>query len=79
MQIERPCAKELSLQENQELAQLKGLIEKAIADGQITRQENEMIQTALWKDGKVSVQELDLVRALISQKLDRGELSYDWS
>ncbi|MGE5657111.1 MAG: hypothetical protein ACM37W_10880 [Actinomycetota bacterium] len=78
MQVSRPNAKELSPQELQDLAKLKGLIERAVADGKISKQELEDIQAQTFADGKVLVEELDLYRKLVTEKIERGELEYEF-
>lgn len=78
MQVSRPNAKELSPQELRDLAKLKGLIERAVADGKLSKQELEDIQAQTFADGKVLVEELDLYRKLVTEKIERGELEYEF-
>ncbi|MBL1176953.1 hypothetical protein [Pantanalinema sp. GBBB05] len=79
MQVERCNAKPLTLAEQQELAKLKVMIDRAVADGVITSNEMTTIKATIAADGKVLIEELDLVRELIRAKIDRGEIVYDWS
>ncbi|MBW4692054.1 MAG: TerB family tellurite resistance protein [Lyngbya sp. HA4199-MV5] len=60
------------------LEKLRSVIERAIADGKVTAQEMQAIKTIIWSNGKVSPEELDLVRELIHEKVASGELVYDW-
>ncbi len=78
MKISRPNAKNLTPEEIRQLEHLKATIERATADGKVTRQELETIKAAEWADGKVSVQELELYRTLILEKIEKGELEYEW-
>lgn len=79
MQVERYNAKPLTPAEQQELEKLKVVINRAVADGVITPSEVTMIKATIAADGKVLIEELDLVRELIREKIDRGEIVYDWS
>jgi uncharacterized membrane protein YebE (DUF533 family) len=79
MKIERPNQKELTPEEKQELEKLRAMIERATADGIITRFERDWITSAMHKDGKVTVEELKLARTLIDEKVANGELRRDYS
>lgn len=67
-------AQELSAEDQQELATLRQTIEKAIADGVLTQAERDAITAAMRADGKVTFEELALVRQLVSDKVAAGEL-----
>lgn len=79
MQVERCNAKPLTPVEQQELEKLRVVIMRAVADGVITANEITHIKATIAADGKVLIEELDLVRQLIREKVDRGEIVYDWS
>ncbi|HEY9614999.1 hypothetical protein [Allocoleopsis sp.] len=64
--------------ELQDLEKLRVLIERAIADGKLTKYEMESIQAAMRADGKVSFEELELCRQMIWEKIQSGELEQDW-
>ncbi|GET35964.1 MULTISPECIES: hypothetical protein [Microseira] len=78
MKISRPNAKNPTAEEIRQLEKLKAAIERATADGKVTRQELETIKAAEWADGKISVEELELYRTLILEKIEKGELEYEW-
>lgn len=78
MQIERPNEQELTPEEQRELERLRAIIEQAIADGIITKGERDRISGAMRSDGKVTRQELELVRTLITEKVNAGELTLDY-
>jgi uncharacterized membrane protein YebE (DUF533 family) len=78
MEISRPNAPELTAEELKELEQLKAIIERATADGKISQSETERIQAAIRSDKKVTFEELTLMRELIYNKIDRGELEWEW-
>ncbi|XGV97383.1 MAG: hypothetical protein ACAF41_32270 [Leptolyngbya sp. BL-A-14] len=61
------------------LEKLRSVIEQAIADGRVTAQEMQAIKRIIWSNGKVSPEELDLVRELIHEKVASGEIVYDWT
>jgi len=79
MEIERPGTGQLSLDELQELEKLKAVIEQASTDGILSKSERDNISAIIYRDKKVSPQELDLVRHLINQKVESGELTLDYS
>ena len=67
------------LEDAKHLEKLKSTIERAIADGKLTAQEMQAIKGIIWSNGKVSAEELDLVRELIHEKVASGEVVYDWT
>jgi len=78
MLIERPNHHELTPEELQRLKKLQSIIDRAIADGKISKCEMELINRTIYGDGKVLVEEVAMVRQLIQDKLDSGLLAYDW-
>ncbi|MDJ0577500.1 MAG: hypothetical protein QNJ65_20360 [Xenococcaceae cyanobacterium MO_234.B1] len=78
MKISRPNAQEPTPEELQELEKLKGMIEQAIEDGKLTGSEFESIKDAIAADKKVTLEELQLVRKLIDDKIESGELERIW-
>ncbi|MBF2078849.1 MAG: hypothetical protein IGR76_10110 [Synechococcales cyanobacterium T60_A2020_003] len=78
MQVERPNAVPLTKEELSDLDSLRALVEKAVNDGILTADENQSIKRCLWKDGKVSPQELEIIQALVWDKVQTGELMYSW-
>ncbi|MBE9224954.1 hypothetical protein IQ264_05675 [Phormidium sp. LEGE 05292] len=81
MEIDRPNAKEPTAEELAQLERLKGIIEKAMADGKITSHEYQNIKKEIYAHGKVSTdqfyREIELYRSLVQEKLEKGELEYD--
>lgn len=78
MEISHPHQRELTVEEQQELDKLRAIIERASADGVITKAERDRISAAMRVDGKVTLEELTLVRTLIHEKVANGELVYDY-
>jgi hypothetical protein len=78
MEISRPNARELTPEELQDLEKLKVTIEKATADGKLTQYELDRIKAIAWSDNKILSEELELVRTLIREKIERGELEIDY-
>lgn len=72
-------ASELSAEERQELETLRQMIEQAIADGVLTQAERDAITGTMRADGKVTYEELELVRQLVSDKVAAGELKLEKS
>lgn len=79
MEISHPHQRELTVEEQQELDKLRAIIERASVDGVITKAERDRIAAAMRADGKVTLEELTLVRTLIQEKVANGELVYDYS
>ncbi|NJN20403.1 MAG: hypothetical protein HC812_03325 [Leptolyngbya sp. RL_3_1] len=72
-------AQPISKAELDDLDKLKALIEQAISDGILTAAEKRSLEAAIFADGKVSPEELELMQALVWDKLSSGELKMDWS
>lgn len=70
--------KELTPEELQELEKLKRLINYACADGKITQEEMDTIKVAMRADNKVTFEELQLLRTMISDKMAQGQIEWDW-
>lgn len=70
-------ARELNPGEQQELDNLRQVIEQAIADGVLTQAECDAITTTMKADGKVTFEELALVRQLVNDKVAAGELKLE--
>ncbi len=79
MEINRPNAKELTPEEQNSLAQLKTVVEQAIADGVLTKDERDAIANIILADKKVLPEELDIVRSLIQENAALGKLVTDWN
>jgi uncharacterized membrane protein YebE (DUF533 family) len=78
MKVSRPNSKPLSPEELKDLDRLKSLIERATADGLVSKDEMDTIKTFMRSDGKVTPQELDLCQKFIWSKIESGELEYEW-
>ena len=78
MEISIPQDKKPTPEELKELEKLKVIIENAIADGKLTEPEFSRIKAAIRADNKVTVEELELVRTLIYDKIASGELQRVW-
>jgi hypothetical protein len=81
MEISRPNAKELTPEEKQELAKLKAMIERAVADAVLTAQEIEDLRSVTQRHTETMSQELlyeelELYRTLVTEKVRKGELGY---
>ncbi len=78
MEISTPKDREPTPEELEELEKLKVIIEGAISDGKLTGTEFDRIKAAIRADQKVSYEEIQLVRQLIYDKIDSGELQKVW-
>jgi uncharacterized membrane protein YebE (DUF533 family) len=79
MKFERLHGEEPTPVELQDLEKLKAIIEKAIADGVLTRDERDRINALIMADHKVSFEEMELASQLIYDKVNKGELRLDYS
>jgi hypothetical protein len=82
MEVSRPNARELTPEELQELEKFKRMIEHAVADGKISKQDIQDLQNVELASGKQNSEllqhELELYRTLVTEKLRAGELEYDY-
>jgi hypothetical protein len=82
MEVSRPNARELTSEEVKELEKFKRMIEHAVADGRISKQDIQDLQNAELSHGKnhseLLYRELELYRTLITEKLRTGGLEYDY-
>ena len=78
MKIERPNAVDLTPEELAHLSQLRQLIQRALADGKLSKAEMQSIQALIQADSQVTVAELTTVRETIRQALGDAALEYDW-
>lgn len=78
MSIEQPSTEEPAFEDLQDLEKLRFVIEQAVADGKITKDELDQIKAIAWADGKITPQELELYSTLILQKIRSGELVWEF-
>jgi uncharacterized membrane protein YebE (DUF533 family) len=78
MLVSRSSAKQPTPEETRQLEKLQVQIERAVADGKISKQEMEDIKRAIWADGKVTVEELELYRILVTDRIVAGEVEYEF-
>ena len=78
MLVSRSSDREPTPAEIRQLQKLQVRIERAVADGKISKQEMDDIKTAMLADGKVSFEELELYRKLVTDMIVAGELEYEF-
>jgi uncharacterized membrane protein YebE (DUF533 family) len=78
MKFTRDDDREITPEEQQELDRLRAVIEQAIADGIITKGERDRISATMRSDGRVTREELELVRTLVTEKVNAGQLTLDY-
>jgi uncharacterized membrane protein YebE (DUF533 family) len=78
MLVSRSSAKQPTQEETRQLEKLQVQIERAVADGKISNQEMEDIKRAMLADGKVTVEELELYRILVTDRIVAGEVEYEF-
>lgn len=77
MKVERPNATQLTPEETKELEHLRFLIEQAIADGVVTKQESVNIKAMVLghkPSYELLSQELTMYRELVTNKINAGLL-----
>ncbi|ACK69446.1 conserved hypothetical protein [Gloeothece citriformis PCC 7424] len=79
MKIVRANSNPISEKDQKILEKLKGLIERSVADGRVSKDEMESIKTCINSNGKIIPQEIELCQKLIWDKIQTGELTYDWA
>lgn len=72
-----PPNDEQPVSDEQHLANLKALVQNAIADGKLSRSEMDEIRAALFADGKLTMEEIELVRDVMKAGLGDGHLEFD--
>lgn len=78
MQVEHFPHEELSPNEIEQLEILKRVIETAISDGKLSHNELEHIKHIAFTNQKLLAAELQLYSKLVLEKIDQGELEYEW-
>jgi hypothetical protein len=78
MLVENPNRGELTPEELESLKQLQTVIDQVISDGKVSKYEMDLISRAISADGKILVEEVELVRLCIREKIRKGLLTYDW-
>ena len=78
MLVSRSTDKQATPEESRQLEKLQVQIERAVADGKISNQEMEDIKRAMLADGKVTVEELELYRILVTDRIVAGEVEYEF-
>jgi hypothetical protein len=78
MQVEHCSNEELSLEEIEQLDKLRRIIETAVSDGKLSHYQLEHIKSIAFANKKLLLEELQLYRKLILDKIDQRELEYEW-
>ncbi len=74
MQVEFPNAKPLTPEDEEHLARLRILIDKAVEDGVLTSGEIALIRDAVAANKKFLPEELMMVKTLVREKISCGEI-----
>jgi hypothetical protein len=78
MLVSRSSAKQPTPEETRQLEKPQVQIERAVADGKISNQEMEDIKKSMLADRKVTVEELELYRILVTDRIVAGEVEYEF-
>ncbi|MBF2028591.1 MAG: hypothetical protein IGS48_17810 [Oscillatoriales cyanobacterium C42_A2020_001] len=78
MEVEHFSTTELSPEEIAQLETLKQIIETAISDGKLSHAELEHIKRIAFAHKKIIPGGLQLYSKLVLDKINRGELEYEW-
>lgn len=79
MKVEYSDDHSLSPEDAAHLAKLKAYVQEALANGRLSRDEADHIQQLMKEDGKVTVEELRMIKATIREMLGGADLEFDWS
>ncbi|MGD1905947.1 MAG: hypothetical protein ACFB0C_08140 [Leptolyngbyaceae cyanobacterium] len=60
------------------LSDLRSLVQRVMADGKISRQEAQQLRAALFADGQLTPDELEVVRKAMRENLGDNPLEFDW-
>ncbi len=60
------------------LSDLRSLVQRVMADGKISRQEAQQLRAALFADGQLTPDELEVVRKAMRETLGDNPLEFDW-
>ena len=78
MKVENLSNEEPSPEEIKQLEELKRIVEAAVSDGRLSQSEMEHIKNFALAHKKLIREELQLYRTLVLDKIERGELEYQW-
>lgn len=78
MKVERPNDRNLTPEEQAHLEKLRQIVQQAMANGRLSQDEMQAIQTYINADKKVTIQELQTIRQTIRESLGDASLEYDW-
>jgi hypothetical protein len=78
MEIEHFLTEELSPEDIKQLEELKRIIEAAVSDGKLSRYELEHIESIAFAHKKILPEGLQLYSKLVLEKIEQGELEYEW-
>ncbi|MGA7935327.1 MAG: hypothetical protein WCA35_17390 [Kovacikia sp.] len=78
MQVEHFSHVGLLPKEIERLENLGRIIEAAASDGKLSHNELEQIKTIAFANKKLLSAEIELYSKLVLDKIERGELEYEW-
>ncbi|MEO1148286.1 MAG: hypothetical protein AAFY26_22135 [Cyanobacteria bacterium J06638_22] len=78
MQVIRYTPHQLTSEDQQHLHHLELVVERAIADGKVTKYEIEEIKSQIYSHRDIAVYELELVRDRVLFPIQAGELEWEW-
>ncbi|MEB3274866.1 MAG: hypothetical protein ACO4AI_01625 [Prochlorothrix sp.] len=76
MRVEHFYTTPATTADQDQIEKVRRTIEQALADGVLSREENDQILSTIYSDGKVTQAECELFRVL-QEKIWRGEVSLD--
>lgn len=78
MQVIRYTPRQLTSEDQQHLYHLELVVERAIADGKVTKYEIDEIKTQMYNHREIVVYELELVSNRVLFPIQSGELEWEW-
>ncbi|BAU65494.1 hypothetical protein STA3757_28810 [Stanieria sp. NIES-3757] len=78
MEVEDFSAQELSPEDIKQLEKFRRMIEASVSDGRISLAEQERLKKIIFANKKIIPAAIHLYSTLVLDKINRGELEYEW-
>jgi hypothetical protein len=78
MQVSHPNTPDPTPEELQHLEELKAIVIQSLQTGKLSKDRILQIERLIFAGGKVTYQELEVVRLTIQEQLGAANLEYEW-
>ncbi|MEM9007471.1 MAG: hypothetical protein AAGE59_28595 [Cyanobacteria bacterium P01_F01_bin.86] len=76
MTTESTNSPQIAPDDPESLAKLRSLVERVMADGKISPEEADEIRDALIEDGQITLDEIEVIRTVMREKLGDAPLKF---